>query len=115
MRFPKRETITDRTTMSTRYWDCACFSPNRDIKFLGFGIFAPFHGNKMIFEVKWKYDGEESEVFEFDTDDYEFNDETKSYTVDIRNFGCPPITMETGESIFVFAKCKDMEISYQNR
>ena len=25
MRFPKRERITDRTTMSSRYWDCACF------------------------------------------------------------------------------------------
>lgn len=115
LRFPKRESITDRTTMSTRYFDCACFSPNRDVRFLGFGIFGPFNGNNLIFEVKWRYDGEDSELFEFNTEDYEFDDVNKSYTVDIRKFGCAPIDIDTGDKIYVFAKVKDMEIDYSSR
>ena len=116
MRFPKRERITDRTTMSSRYWDCACFQPTKDIKFLGFGIFGAYNGNDLVFEIKWKYGGEESEVFEFDFAEHELDDETKtSYTVDIRKFGCSAIDMQPDEKVFVFAKCKDNDIEYHNR
>ena len=102
--------------MSTRYWDCACFSPKRDIKFLGFGIYGPYNGNNVIFEVKWKIEGEDSEVYEFDTSEYEINDDGYSYTVDIRKFGCAPVNLESGTSVFVFLKCKEVgDVSYEDR
>ena len=75
MRFPFKERITDRGSMSPNYWDCACFSPNRDIKFLGFGIFGQFDGKDITFEVKWRIDGEDSEVYDFDTSQFEKNED----------------------------------------
>ena len=82
--------------MSTR-WDCACFCPNRDIKFLGFGVFRRHNGEPIVYEVKWRIKDEDSDVYEFDSAEKEADEDCpQSMTVDIRQFGCPPVKVETG-------------------
>ena len=120
-RFPKKENgITDRVSMSARYWDCACFSPKRDIKFLGVGLFGPCHGNDLTFELKWMIEGEdESDPVFFNTADNEYDKESQTYLADIRDLDCSPFTVKSGSKLYIFVKAKGNEDgsyeSYRNR
>lgn len=86
--------------------DSIAYIPKRDVWFYGFGIFSNYNKRDMQLKVKWaigsaRHDwGEfESEWFDYEALDAEKDEETKLFTVDIRNFGEKPIRVAEGQWI----------------
>ena len=104
IRFPSDCKYGDYTYMHKTRWDAACFVPKRSVKFMGFGLLANYCGKDMKYQIMWSINDEPSEEYEVEYTDDQKDPEIKSFTVDIRNFGCKYINCGEGDKIVVKAR-----------
>ena len=66
--------------MSYRYYDAICFIPQKNIKFIGFGILSSYYNKDCNFKIQWQVDDDASEELDVSFLNDDRDPETKTWS-----------------------------------